>query len=264
MSGPEESKILQPHAQSSEQQQDIPHYYEEISFIDLAITLVNHSKLIIISFILFLGPASIWILSNDDAYKVISIFEIGTHGGSKLMLIENPKSIIQKLEEKLIPEALLLHQESESIYNLGVEVSNSAGTSLIILTSTTPDIAYDTNKEFHNALLSSILDQHKTKLDKLKTSLEERTKFVKANLGQNHKVELSDRLYETYLRILVEKANIEPSKIISLAQKREKPDRPKAMMLALAFVTALMFSTFLGFVAEFLSKVKYSLNESPR
>lgn len=183
--------------QSTQQTQSHATQPDEISLIDIWLVLRQHKRAMIWAFGVTLALGLIAVTLTPKKYEIRTSVQIGTavQGGSEVVAIESPETVMAKLENSFIPSLRYeLHNAKNinDIFDINVRIPKNS--SLIVLNSKTTKDKVEIYKEFHNKLVHLVVKDHSKLLNVLKKNLTTDIERAKIELdGLQDKTTLNER-----------------------------------------------------------------------
>lgn len=226
----------------------------EISFVDVTVTLIKHLKLTFVVFIISALISNVYLFFfKEEKYQITSILEIGYINSNTP--IESVASSKAKLVNGLIPK-LLRENNTEKRYF--VDVNTTKDTSLIQLISYSSTADLDAYKNIHQQLINTIYSQQKEISDNKRNALNTRLDAIKLRTNNNKTIDpsLSAELLDGQVLL----NSIIDSKIVVLAQQAIQPSGlPKSTVVFIAFIVSAFIGISCAFILEFSLKVRNAL-----
>ena len=149
------------------------HYQDEISLIDIWLTLRKHKKIMLWAFgaIILAGVAVALLMPKK--YGILTSLEIGTTiQGTQPVPIESPQTVQAKLQNSFIPALQYqLHSSTDSTSPYEINVQIPKNSSLIVLKSKARELDEEKYKLFHSSLVASVVKDHSRLLNVFKKNL---------------------------------------------------------------------------------------------
>jgi len=214
---------------------------DEISLVDLAKILIHRRWWFLGTFTIVVLASLAWVLlqntektSGTDTFNYTTQLAVGYKTPSHL--IEPLPSIIEQLQGAIIPN---VKQQNDEFSSLSAKASYTEGSNIV--TITTESEQKNGIAEFHEALVSAIVERH----ERLQQSL-------KNNLYPILQGE--------------QKLQLIPTEVVALAvETQQATDAPQSvnnkLILVLGIILGGMLGIVMAFLAEFSARVRESLNE---
>ncbi len=166
--------------------QYIPNTQDEISLVDIWLTLRKHRKLFLMTAIGVTLLGLIFALLTTKGYDLNTSLEIGTEIREGIPTpIESPETTKAKLESSLIPMVKnKLNREKEKTAQYKVSVSIPKKSSLILLTSKTSEKDEGMYRDFHNKIVDAISQDHSKFINLLKKNLQSELALANIDLDE--------------------------------------------------------------------------------
>jgi uncharacterized protein involved in exopolysaccharide biosynthesis len=163
--------------------QYIPNTQDEISLVDIWLTLRKHRKLFLMTAIGISLLGLILALLTPKGYDLNTSLQISTAlSENSNAPIESPETAKAKLESSLIPMVInKLNSEKEETEKYDVSVSIPKDSSLIVLTSKTSKKDEGMYRDLHNKIVDAISQEHSRFTNVLKKNLQ--AKLILANIS---------------------------------------------------------------------------------
>ena len=155
-----------------------PYAEDEISLVDLAVSLWQHKWVIVGVTVLCTLAGLAYALSKERVYEFTTTIEIGTRlVDAQVRAIEPSHNVIAKLENTYVPESIRLYQEELQqedgrSHRLTVNVRSPRDTDLVILTSTGPEELGKFYIPLQNRILARLVEDHERDTELERTRLE--------------------------------------------------------------------------------------------
>jgi len=252
-------------------------YDDEISLVDLAKTLIKRRWWVIGTGFVVVALALAYALANrtGPAYNYISIYELAEKNPAKKL--ENTSSVLEKINSMHWPSYRRSYMQENGLKSLDdlpftFEVTNPAGTNLILLKSAALEAEKDEVKQLHQALLNEVIvDQdaafkrETAKLTKqitlIKSLLEDLSKNSNLTVAQEQQIAThTQKLFELEEALI----DLKEGKLIQLSAQDERAKLKKlsgSLVLALGIVLGGLLGVMAAFFAEFAAQVRQSLKE---
>ncbi len=146
---------------------------DEISLVDIWITLARFRHWFFVSFLLFAVPgllfAGLWLEEKYQMSSVISPGIITLDNGREP--IESPASVVAEINRSILPELTKSYAGSHGLGLFNTSVSNPRGTNLIIIENKVTEESRAAIEDFQRKIVSQIVENHKKLFDALNVSL---------------------------------------------------------------------------------------------
>lgn len=187
----------------------IPEIDDEISLVDLWLTLAKHKTIIIaVTVICTLGGIAFGLISATK-HTYVTAIQVGTLGTQPLEAIQ---TTITKLEKLYIPTVLAAINSP-----VGIKVSVPTDTQLILLESTVSDDKTEAVRTLHTAVSKQLIDAHTILFTQQTSSLK--------TLADNYSTILRDLQNNDYAGALSENINALKDKIARSTGNGDYQDR---------------------------------------
>ncbi len=166
--------------------QYIPNTQDEISLVDIWLTLRKHRKLFLMTAIGVTLLGLVQALLTTKSYDLNTSLEIGTEIREDIPTpIEAPETTKAKLESALIPMVKnKLNRENEKTAKYKVSVTIPKKSSLILLTSKTSKKDEGMYRDFHNKIVDAISQDHYKFINLLKKNLQSELALANIDLDE--------------------------------------------------------------------------------
>lgn len=233
---------------------------DEISLVDLWLTVARHKKLVLSIFSIVLLGGVIAALFLPKSYTYSTAIEISKYwGGNGYSQLEPPESVKSKLENVYIPQ-VTLGENSEK--PLEVKVENPKNSPLIVLKSKAPEVDAERVQSVHEGIVQAIAKEHAEQLSRLREIYQSQLQAAQTEVQA-----LESTAAEGSLTLLLDKkrqiddltARLEgmmPTHAPQVATRSTQASSPgKVLILALSGFLGLLAGLFATFIAEFRDKV---------
>ena len=242
-------------------------HHDEISLVDLWLTLLKHKKVFFSVAITIILLAIAFILSTPKTYTYKTDISIGTQSQSQL--IQSPEAIAANLDNAIIPMVLGLQHQKSPENKLNVTASIPKKTDSVLLTSKGTKQQRDAIVELHQQLISILAESHRKKIQSTLDSLNDELHSSEVLLAtletqskiqniQNEQVMLQMIDLQNSIRQTKRKfAQITDTHSALGTVPSIKPTNKKTkLILAVSLILAFFAGLFATFIAEFLVKVR--------
>ena len=149
------------------------HYRDEISLIDIWLTLRKHKKIMLWTFSAIVLTGVAVALLMPKKYEILTSLEIGTTiQGTQPVPIESPQTVQAKLQNSFIPALQYqLHSAEASAKPYDISIQIPKNSSLIVLKSKARESDEKKYKLFHSSLVAAVVKDHSKLLNVLKKNL---------------------------------------------------------------------------------------------
>lgn len=163
------------------------YHQDEISLIDIWLTLRKHKKIMLWTFGAIVTTGLAAALLIPEKYEILTSLEISTTlQGTQPVSIVSPQTVQAKLENSFIPALQYkLHSSSAPTNPYDISIQIPKNSSLIVLKSKAREADEEKYKAFHGYLVASVVENHSKLLNILKMKLSadiERAKIEMSSL----------------------------------------------------------------------------------
>ena len=151
-------------------QEMIPYYEDEVSLVDIAITLVKRRNIFVLAF-LFVFGITIFLTINtylNRSQTFVSVYKVALEGTPA----ELPASTIEVIDS-FYKEVVLAELNDLSFSGIEVKATNPAGTNIILLSTETSEAQIEKVKIFHTKILEKVKESQDKILAKDLKNLED-------------------------------------------------------------------------------------------
>jgi len=149
--------------------QNTYNYDDEMSLVDLWLTLVKQKKVFFSVFLIIVGVGLIFALTQPTLYEYSTVIEIGTKA-DKVTLIQPIETLKSEVTSAYINQALHEYfNKNKNIIDIAVE--NPKGTDLLLLKSTGTKDQSDLHISIQNNILQKLISKHHATSEAIKKGL---------------------------------------------------------------------------------------------
>lgn len=153
----------------------------EIDLVDLWLFLNRYWKLLVVSVVISVLLAGIYLWLRKPVYEYLTLVEIGTQiVDEQIILIESPESVQTKLLQGYLPDVWREHYstrpDDEARYDIAVSVPKDSD--MVLVATEGPQSAVEEFRVIHAELLARLIADHNRIIDVIRQSL--KTRIVKA------------------------------------------------------------------------------------
>lgn len=164
---------------------NIQAYYheDEISLVDLFITLYKHKILIVVILILSILAGLIVALNKPKIYTYSTSIEIARGIGE---LIEKPETVIAKLQESYIDYVLREYNNNnpQNPTRIKITAKRPSGSDIIVLESKGTEEVADIHRQLHEAVVNKLSQDHERTIVVMKRALDAEQRHAKNKLSE--------------------------------------------------------------------------------
>jgi len=244
-------------------------YYDEISLVDLATTLIRRRRILYGVLVAVIGFALLYafvVVGEVKEYTtLIQLAEEQTEEGRQP--VEPATTVLATIESRWLPELQASYAETEGEkLPFKVNVSNPKETPLIKLASEAPSEKAGEVEKVHQQLVNDIVERQNSLINRSQRALQQRLSSVESTLQQlNEKQVAGEAIAQTIqerVDIEAELESLRTAEVLVVARESLENAGPgKLLILALATVLGLMLGIFAAFMAEFASQVRQAMKE---
>jgi len=174
----------EPHDLMMHQPGSIQAYYQEdeVSLVDLLITLLKHKILIVVIMALSLLAGLSIALTKPKNYTYSTSIEIARGAGG---LIEKPETVLAKLQESYI-DFVLNEYDSESSNPARIKITAELpkDSDIVVLESTGTEEMSDIHRQLHEEVISKLSQDHGRTIAVMKRALDAEQRHAKNKLSE--------------------------------------------------------------------------------
>lgn len=163
---------------------------DEISLVDLWLVLVRRRNIVFATLALALLASLFMTFSLPARYSYSTALEIGTavedaSGGQQVTPVENPETVLAKIRESYIPQALHRYRDLNPEYRNGYKINARIpkGSQLIVLEATGEEGAGRAYTSILEDIVSSVVADHQRIINIKRASLEDRVTKAQLTLA---------------------------------------------------------------------------------
>ncbi len=260
-------------------QEMIPYYEDEVSLIDIAITLVKRRNIFFLAF-LFVFGITIFLTINtylNRSQTLVSVYKVAQEGTPA----EPPASIIEVIDS-FYKEVVLTELNDLSFSGIDVKATNPAGTNIILLNTETSETQFEKVKIFHTKILDKVKESQDKILAKDLKNLEDQLVDSKKELEMIRKEKEDMRLVrhekapeamvgftnqimtiEARIKDLEKKKFFfKEGEIVQVGEKKlSKLGSGAGKVLLVGLIISLVLGVVAVFIFEFIESVKQKFSE---
>lgn len=244
-------------------------YYDEISLVDLATTLIRRRRILYGVLVAVIGFALLYafvVVGEVKEYTtLIQLAEEQTEEGRQP--VEPATTVLATIESRWLPELQASYAETEGEkLPFKVNVSNPKETPLIKLASEAPSEKAGEVEKVHQQLVNDIVERQNSLINRSQRALQQRLSSVESTLQQlNEKQVAGEAIAQTIqerVDIEAELESLRTAEVLVVARESLENAGPgKLLILALATVLGLMLGIFAAFMVEFGSRVRQAMKD---
>jgi len=135
---------------------------DEISLVDLWITLARFKKVFLVSLSLLVVIGWVQVaLSLAEKYSMSSIIEPGRiMQGDTRVPVETPTALVNRLNTSILPEVTRQYADKHGLPLFTTSVANPGGTNLVIIENTVDENSRSVIADFQREVVSHIIGEH--------------------------------------------------------------------------------------------------------
>ncbi len=249
------------------------HYYhhDEISLVDLWLSLLAHKNVFFITFIFIISLAAVYITVTPKTYFYKTDISIGTQTQTQTQtqFIQSPEAIVANLDNAIIPKLLMQQHLNQPDNKLNVTASIPKKTNSVLLISKGTIDQKEAITKLHQQLIDVLAESHHKKVapmlnylkdelassQSLSTKLNEQVKNAPDNNDQLalQMINIENTIRETK-RSLAEFT--ETRSAMGTVQSIKPANKSSKLILSVSFVLGVFMGVFAALFAGFLAKVK--------
>lgn len=216
----------------------------EITLIDLALTVLKRKRLVAIVFIIIFSLGIIYSLTQTSTTSThytytTSIFIGGRTVNDKIVYLQPPTSVLADIQYIHIPQVL---SKTPHAYEVKTELLKNSGVITLTTSSQRPD---DNNViSLLNSIGSLAIINHDKYYEAIKTSL--------ASKAQQDSATTALQIVSLKKSSMLDEPQI--NKVTSVT-----PAKSTKKILVVSLIGGLLLSVFSAFIAEFITKVRYTI-----
>lgn len=238
---------------------------DDISLIDLAITIVRRKVLFFRVFVLIFALGTTFALLVPNKFTYSATIEVGWQIiGGTIKYIETPKTLIAKLEHGYITQTLTEHRqthpEDTKKYIINAKTPE-ADSSIILLQTSGRESQSEILKGFLQTIIQKAVQDHNRMYQSIKNDMESRLKQANNSLkllrnSKDNETEVAS--YQNIIESLSSRlANLHNTReALPPIKSLEPTSTSRVTMVIASILTAIFLGIFAVFTAEFLSKIK--------
>lgn len=260
-------------------QEMIPYYEDEVSLIDIAITLVKRRNIFFLAF-LFVFGITIFLTINtylNRSQTFVSVYKVALEGTPA----ELPASTIEVIDS-FYKEVVLTELNDLSFSGIEVKATNPAGTNIILLSTETSEAQIEKVKIFHTKILEKVKESQDKILAKDLKNLEDQMTDSRKELEVIRKEKEDMRLirHEKAPEAIVGFTNqimtiearikemekkrffFKEGEIVQVGEKKlSKLSSGAGKLLLIGLIISLVLGVVAVFIFEFIESVKQKFSE---
>lgn len=260
-------------------QEMIPYYEDEVSLIDIAITLVKRRNIFFLAF-LFVFGITIFLTINtylNRSQTLVSVYKVAQEGTPA----EPPASIIEVIDS-FYKEVVLTELNDLSFSGIDVKATNPAGTNIILLNTETSETQFEKVKIFHTKILEKVKESQDKILAKDLKNLEDQMtdsrkelevirkekedmRLVRHEKAPEAMVGFTNQIMTIEARIKdLEKKKFffKEGEIVQVGEKKlSKLGSGAGKVLLVGLIISLVLGVVAVFIFEFIESVKQKFSE---
>lgn len=168
---------------------------DEISLIDLLRVLFEHRRVVVVVLLSFTITGLIYALLFPMQYRYSTTIEIGTiMEDGKTMLIDQPQTLLAKINEAYIPYAISQFT-ADRVRDYKITARIPPGSEVVVLESKAPEDKGDTIISLHKQVVEYVKSNHQGVFDIIKKEMNvelDKSKNKLSALQDRHKVLVAD------------------------------------------------------------------------
>jgi len=159
---------------------------DEISLIDLWISLLRFKRVFLISFIMLLIVAVLVItVFKSDSFNMTTTLSIGqTEKGGEIKELQSPSTVINRINFSLLPKLTIEFTEKHEIGIFKTSVNNPKNTNLITISNNVKDSNQELISQFQSTIVEATLSEHLELSQVLNVSLRQELESKKLALQE--------------------------------------------------------------------------------
>lgn len=249
----------------------------EISLVDLWLSLVKQKNVLFLTTFIFLVLAVLYILLVPETYTYKTDISVGTQAQAQAQaqdqdqdqLVQSPEAIVAILDNAIIPKILRQQHQQDPDNKLDVSASTPMNTDSVLLISKGTLEQKKAITELHQQLISILAEAHRNKvvhtinylndeLISLQSMLTKLTEQAKSNASYNEKITLQIINLENNIRETKRSISefTETKSVMGTIQSINPTNKSSKLILAVSIILGLFMGIFTALFANFLAKVK--------
>ncbi|SDK73833.1 Chain length determinant protein [Franzmannia pantelleriensis] len=238
---------------------------DEISLVDLAVTVVRHWLLLLGTFLIVTAAAVGYALMQTTAYHYTSLFQFAEYQdaeGARLPLVA-AGGVLGQFNVQHLPAATRAYLEETQRERVGFDVSAEllSDTRILRVRTTTSPEREDEVEALHLAALTRLESAQQQRLERLEASLQQRLDAAEAGLA-DASGERASQLAARVAELEAQLAGLVPAELSEVATRSSEPVAQRTgLIIALGAMLGLMLGLMAVFVRQFAHSVRQSLHK---
>lgn len=241
---------------------------DEISLVDLAKVLIKQRWWLLgVAVVCFLA-AVVYAMTLKPAYRYVSVYKVAEQEPNKPLT--SMSGALEMVNNLYWPSNSREYKQTNKVLNIPFtfDISNPEDTTLVIFSSEGSEANVVDIQDLHQRVVNDLDAYQQALVDQRRSQLETQQADIKRSLNTmsentaTTQAEITVSLYDRLASVERQLTALEDASLIELAEQADHASRVgKSLILALGLVLGGMLGLMAAFIAEFVYRVKASLDE---